>query len=368
MKIARISVFRVMLPLKEGSYKWSSGKGVTEYDSTIVRVDTDEGVSGWGECAPLGPFYLPSYALGVRTGIRELGPSLIGKSAVHLSQLNRIMDAALKGHTYVKSAIDIACWDILGKASGQPVSTLLGGRYGDSFPVYRAVSLGTPAEMTARAAEYRAQGLTHFQLKVGSSVDEDIARIRAVSEAAAPGDIVVADANTGWLRHEAMRVVAAVSDLANVYIEQPCLSYDECLSVRRHCPLPFVLDECIDSIDALIHAHKDHALDAVNIKVSRVGGLTRAREFRDLCGHLGIPMTVEDTAGSSIVMAAVAHLAHSTPPELLFSCAAHNERVTLVTADGAPGMADGRMSASTAPGLGIAPREEVLGEPLFEIA
>lgn len=368
MKIARISVFRVMLPLKEGSYKWSGGKGVTEYDSTVIRVDTDAGVTGWGECVPLGPVYLPSYAPGVRTGLRELGPALIGLSPLRLPQLNRAMDAALKGHNYVKSAVDIACWDILGKVTGQPVCTLLGGRYGDSFPVYRAVSLGTPDAMVARAAEYRAQGLAHFQLKVGSSVDEDIARIGAVSEAAAPGDVVVADANTGWLRHEAMRVVHAVSHLDNVYIEQPCLSYDECLSIRRHCPLPFVLDECIDSIDALIRAHADHALDAVNIKVSRVGGLTRAREFRDLCGHLGIPMTVEDTAGSSIAMAAVAHLAHSTPPELLFSCAAHNERVTLVTAEGAPRMTDGRMSASTAPGLGVEPIMDALGAPLFEIA
>lgn len=367
MKITAIAVFQVDLPLKEGSYKWSGGKGVTCYDSTIVRVETDAGITGWGECVPLGPFYLPSYALGVRSGIQELAPALIGECPTALSQLNRIMDASLKGHPYVKSAIDMACWDILGKVSGQPLTTLLGGRYGESFPVYRAVSLGTPAEMVERAADYRGLGLTHFQLKVGSSVDDDIARIRAVADTAASGDIVVADANTGWLRHEAMRIVREVSDL-NVYIEQPCLSYDECLSVRRHCKLPFVLDECIDSIDMLIQAHKDHALDAVNIKISRVGGLTRAREFRDLCTHLGIPMTIEDTAGSDIVMAAVSHLAHSTPPELLFSCAAHNERIMPKTADGGPKMAKGRMSAPSVPGLGVAPLADVIGTPLFEIA
>jgi len=368
MKITKITAFRVALPLREGSYMWSGGKGVTEYDSTIVRIDTNEGVSGWGESVPLGPSYLPSYAAGVRAGINELGPSLIGQSPLHLSQLNRLMDAALKGHTYVKSALDIACWDILGKITGQPVSTLLGGRYGETFPVYRAVSLGTPEEMVKRAADYRSQGFKHFQLKVGSSVEEDVARIRAVAEAAGPGEVVVADANTGWLRHEAMRIVQAVSDLNNVYIEQPCSSYDECVSIRRHCRLPFVLDECIDSIDALLRAHLEHALDAVNIKVSRVGGLTRAREFRDLCTHLGIPMTIEDTAGSNIAMAAVSHLAHSTAPELLFSCAAHTERVTVVTANGSPKLENGRMRASEAPGLGITPIDSVLGTPVLEIA
>ena len=368
MKISKVTAYRVALPLREGSYLWSGGKGVTEYDSTIVRIDTDEGVEGWGECVPLGPAYLPSYASGVRAGIAELAPSLIGQSPLQLHQLNRLMDAALKGHTYVKSALDIACWDILGKVSGLPISTLLGGRYGESFPVYRAISLGTPEEMVARAADYRSQGLKHFQLKVGSSVEEDVARIRAVAGAARPGEVVVADANTGWLRHEAMRIVAAVSDLKNVYVEQPCLSYEECLSIRRHCPLPFVLDECIDSLDALIRAHHEHALDAVNIKVSRVGGLTRAREFRDLCCHLGIPMTIEDTAGSDIAMAAVSHLAHSTPPELLFSCAAHTERVTVVTAKGSPKFENGRMASSQSPGLGITPIESVLGAPVLEVA
>src|SRR5262245_6691899 len=103
VKIKRIRAYRVELPLVEGSYKWSGGKAVSLFDSTVVEVETDTGVVGYGEVCPLGPFYLPAYANGVRAGIVELGPHLIGENPLGLTQLNRRMDAALKGHAYVKS-------------------------------------------------------------------------------------------------------------------------------------------------------------------------------------------------------------------------------------------------------------------------
>ena len=140
MKIRRITAFRVELPLHEGRYSWSGGKSVGVFDSTVVRVETDSGLSGHGEVCPLGPAYLPSYAAGARTGIAELAPHLIGEDPTQLERLNRTMDAALKGHPYAKSAIDVACWDILGQVSGLPVCTLLGGRYGGDFVLYRAIS------------------------------------------------------------------------------------------------------------------------------------------------------------------------------------------------------------------------------------
>src|SRR4051795_2359861 len=201
MKITKISAHRVDLPLHEGSYKWSGGKSVSVFDSTVVRVDTDAGVSGFGEVCPLGPFYLPAYANGVRAGIAELGPHLIGEDPLQLGRLNRRMDAALKGHPYVKSGLDMACWDILGKATGQPVCVLLGGRYGDDFGLYRAISQESPDAMAARVAGYRAEGYRRFQLKVGADPDTDVERLGAVSAVLRPGDRLVADANTGWLPH-----------------------------------------------------------------------------------------------------------------------------------------------------------------------
>lgn len=367
MKIARILAYRVELPLKEGSYNWSGGKSVTVFDSTIVRVETDTGLAGHGEVCPLGPFYLPAYAEGVRAGLRELGPHLIGEDPLQLGKLNHRMDAALQGHPYVKSGVDIACWDILGQATGQPVCVLLGGRYGEDVGLYRAISQESPEAMAGRVAGYRAEGYRRFQLKVGGDPDTDIARIRAVAAQLQPGDRFVADANTGWLPHEAIRVIRAVRDV-DVYIEQPCRTYEECLSVRQHCDHPFVLDENIDSLGVLLRAKADLAMDVVNLKISKLGGLTRTKQARDFCVSTGLAMTLEDSWGGDIATAAIAHLAHSTPTEFLFTTTDFNSYVTVSTADGAPQRANGRMAAGTRPGLGIAPKANVLGKPVLEVA
>jgi L-alanine-DL-glutamate epimerase-like enolase superfamily enzyme len=366
VKIRRISAYRVELPLHEGSYRWSGGKAVTVFDSTIVRVDTDAGLTGYGEVCPLGPFYLPAYAAGVRAGLAELGPHLLGLDPRELLKLQGRMDAALKGHPYVKSGVDMACWDLLGKAAGLPVCTLLGGRYGEDFILYRAISQESPEAMARRVAGYRAEGYRRFQLKVGGDPSEDIARIRAVAAELRLGDRLVADANTGWLMHDALRVVRAVRDV-DVYIEQPCASYEECLAIRRHTDHPFVLDEVVDSVEMLLRGRGDLAMDVVNIKISKFGGLTRARQARDLCVALGVAMTLEDSWGGDIVTAAIAHLAHSTPPEFLFTATDFNSYVTVSIAEGAPRRVNGRMAAPTAPGLGVSPRPEVLSEPVLVV-
>lgn len=164
------------------------------------------------------------------------------------------MDRILRGHPYVKSAIDMALWDILGKVCCMPVHMLLGGRYGDSFPLYRAISQGSADDMVSNVDKYLRMGYRKFQLKVGSNVSDDINRIRQVRELLdertvqyrAKGESglfipLMCDANTGWQMHEALQVINAVKDL-NVYIEQPCLTYEECLSVRHRTTLPMILD------------------------------------------------------------------------------------------------------------------------------
>ena len=367
MKIVRIFAHRVELPLVEGSYKWSGGKSVSVFDSTIVGVETDCGLIGYGEVCPLGPFYLPAYAEGVRSGLRELGPHLIGFDPRELTKLNHRMDAALKGHPYVKSGIDIACWDILGKATQLPVCVLMGGRFGESVRLYRAISQQPPDEMARNVASYREQGYTRFQLKVGGDPDQDIERIRQVRKILHPNDRVVADANTGWTQHEAMRVVRAVRDI-DVYIEQPCLTYEECLAVRRNTDHPFVLDENIDGLDVLLRAKSDLAMDVVNLKISKLGGLTKTKQVRDLCVSMGIAMTLEDSWGGDITTAAIAHLAHSTPEEFRFTSTDFNSYVTVSTATGAPQRENGFMKASTAAGLGIEPKMDVLGKRLVDVA
>ncbi len=359
MKISEIAVFQVPYSLQDHRYSWSNDHFITNIVSTVVRVTTDEGLRGYGEVCPLGSAYMDAFAGGVPAAINEIAPALRGMDPRQLNLLNERMDLALGGHSYAKSPIDMACWDILGKASGQPVATLMGGRYRDAVPPYRAISQQSPEEMAADVARYREQGYRRFQLKVGGDPNEDIERIKQCRAVLSRDDILVADANTGWLPHEAMRVVNGVRDI-DVYIEQPCTTLQECLAVRRNTTLPFVLDEVIRGVVPLVEAYALGAMDVVNLKISRLGGLTKAKGVRDLCQSLGIAMTLEDSWGGDIVTAAIAHFAGSTRAEHYFTSTDFNSYVDVSICPDAPRMKDGLLPVPSGPGLGITVDESVL--------
>jgi len=363
MKITSLNVYQVDLPLKEGRYNWSNGNFIEVFDSTVLEILTDEGLKGYAECCPLGSAYLPSFAKGVRAGLAELAPHLIGQDPLNIGTINRTMDTALRGHPYAKAPVDIACWDLLGKTTQLPVYTLLGGAAQDDVVLYRTISQEDPDVMAKKIEGYAAEGYTKFQLKVGGGANDDIDRIHATRAVLKKTDQLVADANTGWTRHEAARVVNAVSDL-DVYIEQPCLTYEESVSIRRRTSLPFVMDEVIDTPNTLVKGIAEDAMDAINLKISKVGGLTKARQMRDLCVAHGIPMTIEDTWGGDITTAAIAHLARSTPAEFTFSATDFNSYGTVTIAEGAPQRKNGRMTAPDTPGLGVTPVFDALGEPV----
>ncbi|QQO35542.1 mandelate racemase/muconate lactonizing enzyme family protein [Bradyrhizobium diazoefficiens] len=366
MKITRILGFRVLVPLKGTypSYTMSGGRTADEFDSTIVCVQTNSGIEGWGEVIPLGASYLPAYPEGARAGIREIAPALIGADPTQLGKINYKMDAALCGHPYTKSALDIACWDILGKHTGLPVSTLLGGQFGNRIRLYRAIPIAPPEDMAGWVRDLKSQGFVDFQAKVGSDPVGDIERIKAVIDAMGPGGSVYADANGGWTMSQAAQVVRAVRDL-DLFIEQPCQSYEACLSVRRRFDNPFLLDESVDSLAVLQRAIGDRAMDAISLKVSRLGGLTNSRLLRDVCAQNGIMMRIEDTACTDIGAAAVCHLAHSTPEHMRLAASLANSRLSFHTATGAPEVSDGCAWPSDKPGLGIEPIRSALGEPIF---
>lgn len=364
MKITQISVYQVDLPMKEGAYSWST-QSFAAFDSTVVIIETDEGLRGVGETCPLGPAYLPAYAEGARTGLAKIAPGLIGLNPLDINEIYGQMALLLKGHPYVKSAIDMACWDLLGKATQQPVYTLLGGKMQDEVRLFKVVSRQEPEAMAQKLKEYQDQGFTQFQMKVGADATVDIERIFKVAAELKPGNILNADANTGWRQHEAIRVVRAVRDV-ELYLEQPCLTYEECLAVRRHSDHPMILDECMDSMELVIRGWQDSAMDVINLKINRVGGLTKARMFRDLCIELGIVMTVEDSWGGEIATAAIAHLAHSLPRNFHFQSSAFHEYSHLEIASGGPVIESGWMRSSDRAGLGVEPNMEVLGKPVYQ--
>jgi L-alanine-DL-glutamate epimerase-like enolase superfamily enzyme len=366
MKITRIDVYQVRYGLRDQKYAWSGGHAVTSFTSSIVRISTDEGVAGFGEVCPLGSAYMEAYPGGVPAGVAEVGKLLLGQDPSRPRVIRSLLNGAFSGHNFVKSPLDVACWDILGQVTGAPIAALLGGRYVDDYPLYRAISQQAPDQMAATVSRYRDEGYRRFQLKVGGDVEDDVARIRAVLKVLQRGDVLVADANTGWRTHQALQVVNAV-EREDVFIEQPCPTLEECLVVRAHTDLPMVLDEVITGTGPLVSAYGQRAMDVVNIKISRVGGLTTARELRDLCQTLGVPMTIEDSAGGDIVTTTMAHLAASTQPEFLFTSTDFNSYVDLRLADDAPLRRDGRLAVPVGPGLGIHVDETRLGAPIVTI-
>jgi L-alanine-DL-glutamate epimerase-like enolase superfamily enzyme len=362
--IARIDLHAYDLTYVAGQYVMSGERVITRLSSTVVRITTEDGLVGYGETCPLGSNYLPAHAAGAIATLRELGPELIGLDAANPAAVSRAMDRLLLGHGYAKSAVDIACWDVLGQATGRPICDLIGGRQYERFPLYVAIPMGSPDEMCTRVQTLRTAGTNRFQLKLGGDPVEDAARARAVVEAAGPGDVIIGDANCGWNLRQAVVAARLMDGLPGLFLEQPCATLEECLRVRDHTSLPMILDEVITDLPMLLRAWEAKALEGFNLKISRVGGLTNARLMRDVGERLGLTVNVEDAWGGDLTTAAVSHLAASTGPDCLVMVSFMNDWTNEHVAEYQPRSDHGWGAAPTAPGLGIAVQPELLGPPI----
>lgn len=352
MKITSVDCFGYDLNYAHGEYVMSGSRAATTEVGTLVRLRTDEGLEGWGEITPLGNRYLPTHWAEVRAALHTLAPAIIGCDPTNISSVKRAMHRGLLGGGYAKSAVDVACWDILGKAAGLPISTLLGGVLQEDFPLYEAVPLRSPQEMAEFVVERQNAGIHRFQLKVGNDPHEDAERTRAVVDVAQQQSIIVADSNGGWNLRAAQIALKELAGLP-VFIEQPCRETSDCAFVMRHSDLPLVLDESVlDSTD-VFRAKNEAGAVSINIKVSRVGGLTEAARMRDLMQELDMLVSVEDAWGGDIVTATVSHLAASTRPENFQNASFMNDWTDGHVAGYNPRSVGGRGSAPTGPGLGI---------------
>ncbi|MCP9485304.1 MAG: mandelate racemase/muconate lactonizing enzyme family protein [Gaiellaceae bacterium MAG52_C11] len=365
--IRRVDVFSVLYHHAGGPFALSGGRSSNEQDATIVRVETGDGLVGWGEQCVFTPSFLPGYGPSTRAVLEPLARAVLGADPHAVELVHARMDAAIRGYAYAKSALDIACWDLHGKATGLRLSDLLGGTRQEQIELYTGVGVAAPEEMRERCADALAAGFRQVQVKVGSGrPDDDVERIRACVDALAGADRVIVDANGYWPQADAVRVVAAVDEL-DVYIEQPCATVAECARVRRRSRRPFILDEVLTGVREIVEAHVAGALDAVRLKLSNVGGITPTRRARDLAVALGLPLTIEDAGGGDIVSAASMHLACSTDPKLVLGGYLPSEMVVERIAAGAPAASNGMARLPTAPGLGIAVDESALGDRVLRI-
>ena len=369
MKIARIDVFQVDLPVKGGTYRLSGGRSYESYDATMVRLTTDDGLEGWGESTPFGATYIAAHARGVRAGLEEMAPAILGLDPFATERVGEAMGAALMGHNHAKTPIDVACWDPMGKATGRPVCDLLGGRVPGRFPVISSIGGDEPEAMRAKVALHRTEGFLGHSVKVGAAEAEggpmlDAERIRACLADRRPGEWFLVDANGGLTPEHALRMLALLPPGLDFVLEAPCATWAETLSVRKRCPVPLLLDELIQTDADLALAIREDACDGVGLKISKQGGLTATRRQRDIAAAAGLVMSVQETVGSEIALSAILHMAQATPRRLLRCALDTRAMIGVSTAALDAPVVDGGVEAPRAPGLGVTPDMAVLGEPV----
>ncbi|MFC3174013.1 mandelate racemase/muconate lactonizing enzyme family protein [Novosphingobium bradum] len=366
MKIVGLDVFRYDVGYAHGTYVMSGDRRASVEDGTVVRIRTDEGIEGWGEITTLGKVYLPTFPEGIRTALKDLGEALLGQDPTNILNVNAIMNATLMGQTFAKSAIDIACWDILGKSLDRPISALLGGVINPRFPIYEAVPLASPEAMAEFIQQRRADGVNRFQLKVGNNPFDDIARTKVCVNAGNEETVIVADSNGGWSLAAAKLAIQGMAGLP-VYVEQPCRSTTDCILAHRNSALPLVLDESIVDNDEVYRAKYEANAVSINLKFGKLGGLTNLVRARDLVQDLNMAVSVEDMWGGDIITAATSHIAATTRPESLLMTPFFNDWTDGHTAGYSPRSQNGFGSAPTAPGLGIEVDAGYLGQPEFVV-
>lgn len=364
MKIARVELFQKTLRLAR-PYRLSGGRLLfTELDSTFVRMETDDGLAGWGEGCPWGNTYLPAHGPGIRAAAAFLVPAIMGLDPRATARVNDAMDAALPGHLYAKAPLDVACWDLFGKSAGLPVGELLGGGRGAPPIVSSTSTAESVKEMTDELERWRNSGYFRHSVKIGGADSAlDIARIRAHEKIRRPGERIIYDANRSWTVAQAVTVMRAVSDLPEISFEQPCETLDQCAAVRARTFQPISIDERAETVQDVLRVARDGVGDIINIKINRVGGLTKARTIRDIALSCGVQVLVMESGGSAVADTAAAHLAGTVPPERLVGTWLCRDLLAEDVAGEKAGAwnQNGFAPPPDAPGLGVAPDESSLG-------
>ncbi len=369
MRIERVDVFAVDLPYSGGTYRLSGGRRFESFASTIVRVTTDDGTEGWGETVPFGSTYVEAHADGVQAALGLLGPAVLGLDPRGVDRVYSAMDDVLVGHLAAKTAIDVACWDVFGRAVDLPVHTLLGGSTGERLPLISSIHLGDPADMRARVDAHREAGYRGHSVKVGSLDHEggpalDAERVAACLADRQAGEYFLVDANGGFSVENALRFLRLLPSDADIVLEAPCATIRETLSLRRRTNVPIVLDELATDEASVAATIASDDADGIGLKVSKNGGLTPCRRQRDMAIAAGLTMSVQDTVGSELAFAAVVHLAQTVPARWLRCVLDVRDMVTLRTGRLDVAVSDGGVAAPNTPGLGVAVDLGVLGEPV----
>ena len=366
MKITEVRIYAKLLPLA-GSYNMSAST-VSDPETTVVELITDTPHVGWGECCPTGPLPQPAHAGSIRADLSLLAPSLIGLDPTLTGSVRRAMDATMDGGVRAKAAVDIACWDLLGKAMDRRVCDLLGGACSDPVPTYHVIPIGTADESASAAESLQEAGHTKLQLKAGGRhIDEEIESIRGVVPVVRPGVDLFVDVNRGWTVGETIAVSRACADL-QLAIEQPCVTYDECANAKPHLRHPLLLDESATDLAVIARAISSGVANGFGMKLTRIGGISAMLAVRDLCRATRTPTSFDDSWGGDIIASACVQIGSTMEPGLSRGAWISDPyQVAHYDNENGPRIENGRIAIPPGPGLGITIPEGCFGDPIEAI-
>ncbi len=366
MKITGIEIIPLTMSFK-GQIKESFGTVGLREDDVVIRLHTDEGITGLGEGSTLGPFYSgesQETVMGI-IGHHLFPKALEGKDPFNIDPIHYQMDKVVYANTVAKAAVDFALYDIMGKALNVPIYNLLGGRYADEIPLRGSVGIDTPEKMAALAKSIIDQGFGGIKMKVGLNPPEDIERVKAIRGAVGPTAVIDIDVNGAYTPKEAIYVLRRVSDCAPITVEQP-VHRDNLTGmalVKRSVDLPIGACESALTLPQIMRIIQMEAADFFNYKASRSGGLFPAKQAVRMIEAAGLFVIASEQLGFGIEVAANAHFGISTPslkwPEGhaagLMGIAGKFDTIDFDgdIVDNSPVVRNGHLQAPGGPGLGM---------------
>jgi len=316
MKIIGIEIFPLSVSFKRTIGESYATVGIRE-DDVVIKIHTDEGISGLGEANTVGPFYSGGESQGTVIDIlcNHLFPKVLNnENPFNLDMIHRKMDQVVYGNTFAKSAVDFALHDIIAKALQIPLYQFLGGKFSDKIPIRFAVGIDTAENIAAYAKRAVKAGFSGIKMKVGLNPVEDVDRVAAVREAVGPGIIIDVDVNGGYLVKEAIETLNKMDGYSPILIEQPVRRDDlEGMAlVRKNVHVPIGACESAVTLSQILRIIRFEAADFFNYKISRSGGFFRGKQAVHTIEAAGLFAVGSEQLGFGIELAAQAHFAVST--------------------------------------------------------
>jgi L-Ala-D/L-Glu epimerase len=313
LKITEVEVIPVSLPTKV--YRDAYGT-YSDYKAVITRVSTDEGIVGWGEAhAKYHEIYGETIDSVTAILRNVIAPLLIGKDPFRIEHIYDVMDNAIGRVPCAKTGIDLALYDIVGKATGEPVYNLIGGKFFEKVQVAFEIGIKSPEEMAEEAQYWVKKGLRVVKIKAGSGdIDEDLRRVKAVSEAVGDGVKLRVDPNTHWSVSDSKKAGRYLSQLNFDYLEQPVPAWniDGMAEIRSATGINLEADEGAWTIYDVVEHGRRKAADVINLKIPKVGGLLKAKKMAAVAEAFGMTCMAGAEGEVAAGLAAKAHLAVST--------------------------------------------------------